>query len=123
MKLSTADTIFSKWIRQRDKYICQRCGKQYHKGDSGLHCSHYFGRIRYTTRFDPLNCISLCFYCHKYFDETNKKAYYNFKVKQLGLKKLNALERLANKTIKDLGWLDKKSLEKSIRQLYKPDLE
>jgi 5-methylcytosine-specific restriction endonuclease McrA len=118
MKLSTADKVFANWIKERDKYTCQRCHKQYAKGDGGLHNSHYFGRIRYTTRFQPENCVALCFYCHKYFDETNKKAYYEFKVKQLGLKKLNALERLANKTIKDVGYMDKKQLEDSIIEIY-----
>jgi hypothetical protein len=33
-----------------------------------LQCSHYYGRGRSSTRYDPLNCISLC-WLHHYKDK------------------------------------------------------
>jgi len=118
MKLNKADTIFSRWIRERDKWTCQRCRKDYKDNRQALHCSHYYGRANWTTRFEPDNCVALCYGCHKYFDETNREAYRDFKLKKLGTKKFNALKRLANKNIKDLGWSDKKQLEQSIIDIY-----
>lgn len=31
-----------------------------------LHCSHFHGRGKWGTRFDPLNCEALCYGCHMY---------------------------------------------------------
>jgi hypothetical protein len=32
-----------------------------------LHCSHFKGRGKESTRFDPLNADALCYGCHRYF--------------------------------------------------------
>ena len=67
------DILFSKYIRQRDNWRCVACdldtetgSKDYSEHKRGLHCSHYWGRGRENTRFDPENCIALCYYHHKY---------------------------------------------------------
>ena len=96
MKIDKADSLFSKYIRIRDKWICQRCRKQYEEGAGGIHCSHFYGRRNENTRFEPDNCISLCYGCHKYFDETNREAYRDFKIKQLGDKRFKTLKLQAN---------------------------
>lgn len=31
-----------------------------------LHCSHFHGRAKWGTRFDPFNCEALCYGCHSY---------------------------------------------------------
>ena len=67
MKRSTADIWFSKCIRARDKYTCQRCFRVYPPDSTALHCSHHFSRRHRTVRFDCLNAISLCFSCHQWF--------------------------------------------------------
>lgn len=100
MKLDKADVIFAKYIKTRDGWRCKRCGVQYQEGDRGLHCSHFHGRTRESTRFDEDNCISLCMGCHKYFDEVNRQSYCEFKQKQLGEEKYKALRVRADTLIK-----------------------
>ncbi len=100
MKIDPADTMFSLAIRTRDNWTCQRCGKEYinksKKERQGLHCSHYFGRQAEGTRFEPDNCIALCYKCHNYFDEIDKAAYYEFKIKQLGQDRFDSLRLQSN---------------------------
>lgn len=86
VKLDKADTMFSKYIRKRDGK-CVRCG-----GTSSLQNSHYYGRGKESTRFDPENCDTLCFGCHQYWGSTDREEYREFKIKQLGEKKYEALK-------------------------------
>lgn len=67
------DLLFSRYIRARDDWRCLACdlekeegSKDYSENKQGLHCSHYWGRGHENTRFDPENCISLCWYHHKF---------------------------------------------------------
>lgn len=62
IKIDPADKWFSLYIRERDGNKCRRCGSQ-----SGLQCSHFQGRRKESTRFDPDNADCLCFGCHAYF--------------------------------------------------------
>lgn len=96
MKLDPADIVFSKFIRTRDIWTCQRCGKKYTPPTNALHCSHYFGRGRENTRFDPLNCDTLCHGCHKIWGSDDKEGYRNFKIKQLGQRGFDLLTLRAN---------------------------
>lgn len=92
IKIDKADAKFSEFIRRRDKY-CMRCGKS-GTGDYGivgLQNSHYFGRGRENTRFDPENCDTLCFYCHLVWGSEDREAYREFKINQLGEERHTAL--------------------------------
>lgn len=115
MKLDKADQMFSKYIRNRDNWTCQRCGSKFAPNAPGLHCSHFHGRVRESVRFDPDNAISLCYGCHRYFDETNRQAYCEFKQKQLGEKRYKALriraDTLCKKDRKLAYIISKKLLE------------
>lgn len=91
MTRDKADSKFSEYIRTRDNWTCQRCLRKYKEKSQGLHCSHFFGRRNESVRFDPENCVSLCFGCHKYFDEHDREAYREFKIKQLGEKQFELL--------------------------------
>lgn len=62
-----SDKLFSFYIRTRDNWTCQRCGKQYTPPTNALHCSHFQGRRKENTRFNPLNADALCYGCHQYF--------------------------------------------------------
>ena len=67
MKRSKWDKVFSDAVRTRDKWSCQRCNKYYPSGKrQGLHCSHFYGRAKYSTRFDFDNAEALCYGCHQY---------------------------------------------------------
>ena len=94
-KIRPADKQFSLYIRNRDKWICQRCRKQYEVGSQGLHNSHFWSRGRENTRFDPENCDAMCFFCHLYLG-SNPAEYNDWKLKQLGEKKFNALKLRAH---------------------------
>lgn len=59
--LKTADTLFSKFIRQRDG-ACRRCGSS----DASLQCHHLLTRTYRKIRFDPRNGVAVCYGCHKY---------------------------------------------------------
>ena len=69
IKIDVADKLFSKWIRLRDKQ-CVRCRSKVKFNSKGLpishECSHFKGRGREATRFEPLNCDTLCYGCHAY---------------------------------------------------------
>ena len=91
IKLCPADITFSKFIRTRDNWTCQRCGKRYPPPTQALHCSHYLGRGRENTRFDPENCDALCYGCHQHWGSADKEGYRDFKLKQLGQEKFNLL--------------------------------
>ena len=66
VKIDVADSAFSKYIRTRDNWTCQRCMKKYEPPTSALHCSHFMGRAKEATRFDPENADALCYGCHRY---------------------------------------------------------
>lgn len=59
-----ADIAFSKCVRERASWRCERCGKQYPEGAGGLECSHGYTRGNWSVRFHPLNAESLCTGCH-----------------------------------------------------------
>ena len=78
IKRTTTDIIFSKYVRERDNWTCQKCDKKFTEGvDSRkLHCCHiWFGRANITTRWEPLNCISLCIGCHIKNDQSPAEAW------------------------------------------------
>jgi len=90
IRIDKRDTLFSKLIKERDQR-CSFCGKQ----ETKLENSHYWGRANKSTRFDPENCDLLCFYCHLTHEGSKQGFYREWKLKQLGTKKYNALERRA----------------------------
>lgn len=83
IKIDAADTAFSLYIRTRDNWTCQRCGKQYTPPTSALHCSHFQGRGKEGTRFEPDNCDALCYGCHRYFT-AQPGEHYQWQVKRKG---------------------------------------
>lgn len=64
MKITPADSAFSKLIRARSGWRCEMCGTQYEENSQGLHCSHFHGRANWSVRFDPDNCEAACMGCH-----------------------------------------------------------
>ena len=114
IKVTKADRLFSLCIRNRDKWRCVRCKKQYHPPTNALQCSHFWGRGNYATRFHRWNCDAACYGCHAIWEANKQGDYRNFKIKQLGMKKYKELERLAKSTVnrreeilRALEWLEK----------------
>ena len=93
IKRDAADIRFSKMIRERDAYTCQRCHK-YLGPSPGLHAAHMFSRRIKATRFDQDNACALCYGCHQYLDShPNEKL--TFFRDRLGDEKFDALEARA----------------------------
>ncbi len=81
----------------------------------GLHCSHYYGRGKENTRFDPDNCIALCYPCHRLWGHGDEKPLYTaFMKKKLGAAKFRALTRRSNMYKKK----DRKLALIEVRKLY-----
>lgn len=67
MKTSPADAAFSKCVRARADYTCERCGAVHNQSSMGLHCSHIFSRRHRTIRWCGENAQALCFKCHHWY--------------------------------------------------------
>lgn len=94
MKITPADTWFSLCIRERADWTCESCGKRYTPEYSlitglpknqALHCSHYFGRGNWATRFEPNNAFAHCYGCHAKF-EGSPHAFREWVQEKLGTK-------------------------------------
>jgi hypothetical protein len=67
IKRTPADIAFSKCIRERSGWTCERCDTFYPEGKrQALHCSHFHGRGKWSVRFDPNNAFTHCYGCHQY---------------------------------------------------------
>lgn len=128
LKRTTADALFSNYIRLRDNYTCQKCGKHIPPPTSYIHCSHLYSRKWYATRFDESNAIALCGSmwpqpggCHGYF-EGNPVAHRNFFYKRLGKKRFDKLFKKHNKSLKEF-YPNMKEQEKAMRILYRRKIE
>lgn len=120
LKLRPSDVIFSQYIRKRDKACC-RCGSPVSFNQNALpvshQASHFFGRAREATRFEPNNVDTLCHGCHQYWGSTDHEAYRAFKIKQLRQKGFDSLTLQANTYKKRDDEMDKlyaKSLLESL---------
>lgn len=96
IKIDQADKNFSLYIRTRDNWTCQRCLKRYDENaKSALHCSHFFGRGKEATRFEPLNADALCYGCHQYFT-SHPMEHYDWQVKRKGQVVVDKLRLASN---------------------------
>lgn len=83
-----ADKLFSKFIRDRDKK-CLFCR------NGATQNSHFWGRGKSSTRYDPLNCDGICGSCHFRHEGNKQGLYRTIKIKQLGEEGYAKLEEKA----------------------------
>lgn len=103
MKRDRRDAEFSRAIRERDNYTCQRCGNSFLPNSRGLHSAHLVnGRGKLATRWEPDNAVSLCYGDHRWLD-THPSLKREFAIERLGLERVEELERLGNLTARDLA--------------------
>ena len=95
VKIRASDRLFSLYIRTRDNWTCQRCGAYHAPPTKALHCSHFKGRVKESTRFDPENCDALCYGCHQHFTSYPDE-HYAWQVKRKGQAAVDALVLRAN---------------------------
>ena len=119
VKIKAADSWFSKCIRERAGWKCERCGAQHEKNSQGLHCSHYYGRGSWGVRFDPDNCEALCYGCHSYMG-ANPSLHREHKIEMIGVGLMEILT--AKKNDSSLGRMAKRA-EKEISKHYREQLK
>lgn len=90
VKIDKADRVFSWFIRTRDDWRCTRCGAYHEPPTTALHASHFWGRSRESTRFDPENVDAHCMGCHRHLG-SNPAEFAEWKRKQLGDNRFKAL--------------------------------
>ena len=97
IKITSADAWFSKCVRERSAWCCERCRTYYPEGEArkGIHCSHFFGRGKWSTRFHPDNGTALCHGCHRYFS-SHPSLHQQFQEYKLGPYLFAALQEAAN---------------------------
>lgn len=61
--LKKADDLFSLYVRNRDGRCMHPVGCPV-SDIKKLQCSHYVGRAHKATRYDPHNCVALCWFHH-----------------------------------------------------------
>ena len=101
MKRDKYDDLFSKLVRARAGWKCERCESgPFPSGYArqGLHNAHLYGRGKGSTRLDFDNCFSLCYGCHRYFDGRKKTAFHPWAREKLGDERYEALVRRGNTT-------------------------
>lgn len=89
IRVDRKDVIFSKIVRLRARFNCEKCGRYFPLGH-GLQCAHTFSRRHQSTRYDFDNASALCFSCHQYFGE-NPTIFTAWIKKQLGDVRYNQL--------------------------------
>ena len=94
-KIFPSDREWSKFIRTRDMWTCQRCSKQYDPPTSALHCSHFWSRGNWSVRFDEDNTEALCYGCHSYLGG-NPVEFHKYYLEKLGQERFDALEKRKN---------------------------
>jgi len=99
VRIDLADKYFSLYIRYRANWTCERCKKEFEVGSQGLHCSHFWGRARESTRFDPVNCVAHCHGCHAFLT-ANPELHREWKLKQIGQPEYDRLMIRAHTTQK-----------------------
>lgn len=113
IKIDKNDQIFSKMIRERDKR-CVLCGDTQRKSE----CSHFWGRGHKSTRFDGENAEYLCFTCHMENEGNKQGKYREYKLRTLGKKGYEALEKRTN-TFGKYGAYGKDLLHEILKRDYK----
>ena len=97
VRIDPADKYFSLYIRYRDNWLCQRCLTQYAPVTNALHASHFWGRARESTRFDPVNVAAHCHGCHSFLT-ANPEEHRVWKLKQIGQEEYDKLMLRAHAT-------------------------
>ena len=97
IKLDKADIAFSLYIRTKANWRCEFCHRDFSDKKDRLQCSHYFGRGKEATRFDPANVNAFCLICHSRLGHGEDRDLYKaFKIKQLGQEGFDKLLLKAN---------------------------
>ena len=116
IKVRKVDSLFSNYIRDKNNFTCERCGRRHEWGSQGIHASHFIGRSNEAVRFDEENVRVLCHGCHSYFHK-NPQSHVDWMKHKLGEAGYNKLVIRANQYIKRDDKLQKIILDRLIEEL------
>lgn len=112
IKIDPLDRLFSEFIRKRAVLTaggCEYCGKKLPW--KRLDCSHFIGRRKRSTRWDPDNACGLCRTCHFYLGE-HPYEHTKFFEKRLGSERLEQLIIKSNTIVKP----DREKIELTLKE-------
>ena len=102
-RIQLLDTLFSEAVRIRDHYTCQYCGN----ATKSAQTHHIFTRQNFSTRYDMVNGVTLCFYCHRYRAHGGSEFTYWAERTWLGMKAFEELHDRTRQLVKvNDEWLD-----------------
>lgn len=110
----TLDTLCALYIKARAGFKCERCGKQYKRGDQGLHWSHVVSRRHHATRWDERAAVSHCYHCHSLLGG-NPLLFAEWAEEYLGKDVCDEIRMLANQPAR-LRDHDKREIAADLRQ-------
>ena len=124
VKRDKIDDIFSKLIRERVNYTCEKSGRYYPEGlaRKGCHCSHLWGRRHTATRWHPDNAFCHASSVHREFGE-NPVAFRDWALKMLGGERFQVVRELANDGTLKFTKSDKEELYRDLVRQHKTMLE
>lgn len=99
VRRTTEDRRTSLAVRERDGFMCRRCGGAHARNSTGLHAAHIFTRSRKATRHDLDNLVALCYGCHSYFHQ-HPLEFIQWAEDQLGTEKFEALRKRSQTLVK-----------------------
>lgn len=111
------DTIFSKLVRNKAEWRCERCDDGYAVHAENLHCSHFMGRRYRGTRWDFENAFAHCMKCHHYFS-MNPVEFRRWALKAMGQEKFDRV-RIKAETVTKLTDADKEGLYLTFKDMTK----
>lgn len=88
-------TAMSKYIRERDGWICYTCGKKAY--GRSMHAGHLFPRTKKILKFDYRNVKAQCAACNK-FNEGETAVYINRFIREFGMKLYDFFYTIRNRT-------------------------
>lgn len=124
-KIYPEDKWFSLYIRKRDNWTCQRCGRKFRGYDEekdnshlkGLHCAHNKGRGKRSTRWEEKNAMALCYGCHRFIDKNADEKKELF-IKKFGKESYERITALSATSYR--GWKkDRKEISKKFREKFR----
>lgn len=101
IKRDAADVWFSKCVRKRANWRCEHCGNT-----ETLQACHIHGRRAKSVRWDAMNCVCMCYACHRRATE-NPVDFTRWLEKHLGLTHLRILNEKRQRTMKTTAALRK----------------
>ena len=92
IKVDRLDNLWSRIIKERDGWRCQRCGGYYPHGGKGIQAAHIVSRRHANTRHELMNGVCLDTGCHLFF-HAHPFEFVEFAKKRLGTKKYEELRK------------------------------